>query len=466
MDLLSIDKGSVVAPAGCGKTELIAGALRQHRGRLPILVLTHTNAGAAALRIRTARDGVSPKGFRVATIDGWAMRLISAFPTRSGHDPAIVGLRPNYPMIRAAADALVRAGDVSDVLRATYERVVVDEYQDCSRIQHSLVVGLAAVLPTAVLGDPMQAIFDFATDDPIVDWDAQALHAFPQAHFLGRPWRWINAGAEPLGHWLLDARERLAEGLRPDLREAAGVDWVRLDGSGDDRERRLRACHTPAPEGGRVLIIGDSRRPESRHDFASRTRMAVTVEGVELTDLMRFSASLDFRSSDATDAIVAFAASTMTHVGQGAFLKRLQTLRGGRQRNAPSDAEAAALAFERDRHPKAAAELLVRIATQPDVRIYRPTIYRACLQALRDCPDGDFNASAIRVRESYRHFGRELPRRGVGSTLLLKGLEADVAVILDADDLSPKHLYVALTRGARRIVVCSRHPEPGSRSRR
>jgi DNA helicase-2/ATP-dependent DNA helicase PcrA len=36
--------------------------------------------------------------------------------------------------------------------------------------------------------------------------------------------------------------------------------------------------------------------------------------------------------------------------------------------------------------------------------------------------------------------GRSLPRRGVGSTLLLKGLEADVCVILDADKLNAKNL--------------------------
>ena len=48
VDLLSIDKGTVTAPAGCGKTHLIALALDRHQGLKPILVLTHTNAGVAA----------------------------------------------------------------------------------------------------------------------------------------------------------------------------------------------------------------------------------------------------------------------------------------------------------------------------------------------------------------------------------------------------------------------------------
>jgi DNA helicase-2/ATP-dependent DNA helicase PcrA len=44
----------------------------------------------------------------------------------------------------------------------------------------------------------------------------------------------------------------------------------------------------------------------------------------------------------------------------------------------------------------------------------------------------------------------------VGSTLTLKGLEADAAVILDASGLNARNLYVAMTRGAKRLVICSR----------
>ena len=64
----------------------------------------------------------------------------------------------------------------------------------------------------------------------------------------------------------------------------------------------------------------------------------------------------------------------------------------------------------------------------------------------------------IAMREEYRLVGRSLPRRAVGSTLLLKGLEADVAVILGADELDARHLYVAMTRGSRQLVICSQSP--------
>src|SRR5580704_13661904 len=92
IDLLAIDRGLVTAPAGCGKTELIARSIARHNGPKPILVLTHTNAGVAALRCRLNRAAISGKNYRLATLDGWAMRLISTFPKRSGHSLELLSL--------------------------------------------------------------------------------------------------------------------------------------------------------------------------------------------------------------------------------------------------------------------------------------------------------------------------------------------------------------------------------------
>jgi DNA helicase-2/ATP-dependent DNA helicase PcrA len=62
------------------------------------------------------------------------------------------------------------------------------------------------------------------------------------------------------------------------------------------------------------------------------------------------------------------------------------------------------------------------------------------------------------VREENRLLGRPLPKRAVGSTLLLKGLEAEVAVVLNTEGMSAQHLYVAMTRGSMKLVVCSASP--------
>ncbi|MXD33123.1 hypothetical protein FQZ81_24815, partial [Escherichia coli] len=57
-----------------------------------------------------------------------------------------------------------------------------------------------------------------------------------------------------------------------------------------------------------------------------------------------------------------------------------------------------------------------------------------------------------------RHESRPLARRVIGSTLLLKGLEGEVAVITSPEEMVARHLYVAMTRGSSRLVVCSLTP--------
>jgi len=280
IDLLTIQRGTITAPAGCGKTHLIADALTRHDSAKPMMILTHTNAGVAALRGRLDGLGVPSRAYRLFTIDGWAMRLISMFPQRSAHDTALLNLThpgTDYPNIRVAAARLLKARHINDVLRASYDRLIVDEYQDCSVRQHALVAYAAQTLPTVVLGDPLQAIFGFGADN-LADWD-EVTKYLPVVGQLNTPWRWINAGAEPLGRWLLEVREKLLRGEPIDLQQAPeGVTWVELDGS-DDHAKRLAAARVRAP--GRdpcVLIIGDSTSPVSQRQFASQTPGAVTVE--------------------------------------------------------------------------------------------------------------------------------------------------------------------------------------------
>lgn len=460
-DILSIDRGTVTAPAGCGKTHLIASALTRHVGQRPILILTHTNAGVGALRGRLDRAGVPTKSYRLSTIDGWAMRLIGTFPARSAHKPELLQLdnpATDYPNIRAAAARLLAAEHVNDVLAASYSRLLVDEYQDCSIRQHAIIHHAAQALPTCVLGDPLQAIFGFGADRQ-VKWQEEVCVNFPVAGELATPWRWINAGAEPLGRWLLEARQRLLRGESIDLRSAPlSVTWIELNGTAD-HQRRLSAARVQPPPEGTVLIIGDSTSPDSQRQFASQTPGAVTVEAVDLRDLVSFSRRFDLSADDALERLAEFAQSVMTNTGSAELVRRVQSLARGTARNAPNGVESVALDFSRAPSYGRAADVLVEIGKQSGVRAHRPAILRGCLKALQLCSGSEgpsFHEAAVRVREQNRLVGRPLPRRAVGSTLLLKGLEAEVSVVLNADQLDARNLYVAMTRGSQALVICSR----------
>ncbi|WP_034412299.1 UvrD-helicase domain-containing protein [Derxia gummosa] len=460
IDLLAIGRGSVTAPAGCGKTHLIATTLVRHSGPKPVLVLTHTNAGAAALRQRMNKAGVAASAFKVATIDGFAMRLVSMFPMRSACDLRILEIRDprnDYPAIRNAAYNLIRNGHLTAALSATYARLLVDEYQDCNVVQHAIVDGLADMLPTVVLGDPMQAIFGFAGNQ-LVDWERDVITQFPPVSELATPWRWINAGTEELGRWLLHVRAELRLGRSIDVSTAIpNMQWTRLNAADLERGRRAAALTRLQENENTILIIGDARNPRGRHQLTSQTPGAVSVEAVDLGDLTHFARRFDLSRPDALELLINFAAETMTGVAAAALLGRLETLQSGRAIKPPSPVETAALAFRANPSCKAALELLQRLEEQPDARVFRPEVLHCCRSAMRAVVSGGgtFLKEVLQARERNRHQGRPVARRAVGSTLLLKGLEADVAVILQPEVMDACNLYVALTRGARRLVVCS-----------
>jgi len=461
IDLLDVKRGAVTAPAGCGKTQLIANALSRCGGRKPVLVLTHTNAGVAALRGRLERASVPASRFRLATLDGFAMRLIAMFPRRSGHDPAILELvRPasDYPAIREAAVTLLEPGHLSDVLSATYGRLFIDEYQDCSLTQHALAVSAAEVLPTCVLGDPMQAIFGFKGNQ-LVEWDADVLGQFAPVGKLSTPWRWINAGQEGFGQWLLTTRQRLLGGEAVDLASAPeNVRHVKLDGA-KDHELRLRACLTKAPNpDGCVLIIADSTKPLEQRRFARQTPGAIAAESVDMRDLVGFARDFDLATPKVLDALVRFSAIVMTNVGPDDLLARVASLRSGKARKEPSETENAAIGFAERPSFAGAAALLAAISKDSGVRTHRPAVLRGCHRMLQLCCASDGPTpydAAVQVREQSRLIGRPLAKRTFGSTLLLKGLEADAAVILNPELMNRHHLCVAMTRGARMLVICS-----------
>jgi hypothetical protein len=462
IDLLDIKRGTVTAPAGCGKTHLIAEAITKGTADKPILVLTHTNAGVAALRGRLEKASVPTKAYRLVTIDGWAMRLVSTFPKSSGCDPNLLKLenpRTDYPNIRLAAARMLKAGHGLDVLAATYSRLFVDEYQDCNVPQHAIVYYMAPAFPTCVLGDPMQAIFDF--QEKLADWDEHVCKHFPLAGELSTPWRWKNVQEEEFGRWLLEVRKKLLAGESIDLAAAhTNVSWIQTGGK-DEHKRRLEACGTRAPNpNGTVLIIGDSKNPQGQRQFASQTPGATAVESVDLRDLASFARSLDLKSKKVLQQVVGFAEDVMTNVGGSGLLKRVETLQANRNYKPASDLESLLMSFSDNPTYSGVRSVLGGLGEQAGVRSHRPGILRGCIRALQMAEGQDgttFHAAAVSVREQSRALGRPLSRRSVGSTLLLKGLEADVSVILHADDLNRRNLYVAMTRGSRRLVICSDH---------
>ncbi|MBL4783534.1 MAG: AAA family ATPase [Porticoccaceae bacterium] len=460
--VLSSGRGLIVAPAGCGKTHLITEVLAVADEK-PYLVLTHTTAGVAALKQRLKRLGVPNKNYVVSTIDGWALRIANIFPVSCDVRATPDNPKVFYPELRRKVQGYVAPGHISEIISSSYSRLLVDEYQDCDADQHALICSLSEVLSTTIFGDPMQCIFNFA--GPMPSWDGDVKPRFPIITELNTPWRWINAGTPDLGQWILNCRESLLQRRSIDLLSCPGyVHWIQLAGDPQaDNQRQteaqyhIRNSNDPSHS---FLVIGDSRNPRSRHNFASLSRGIDVVEPVDLADVTKISSQIDkLCGEELANHVLAATSLMMTGVGKANVIKRMPTILAGRNRTPATPIELAVKEVMESGDKSSVGNLLSCLEVSPDTRLFRRGAFSALKSAVSlsvSDPTKTTKQAAEIVREKRRHQGdRRIPSRAIGSTLLLKGLEADHSLILDAGAMNSHNLYVALSRGAKSITVFS-----------
>ena len=455
-----VGRGRIEAAAGCGKTEAIVLLTSEWRGRRT-LILTHTLAGVAALRRRLQAAGVPTSRYSLASIDAWCVRRVSEFPLRAGLLPNASNPRVFYPAVRSACLRLLSSHAIDDALHHSYGRVFVDEYQDCGPDQHAIVCRLAGLLPTFVFGDPLQAIFDFP-GAPVVPWNRGVAPSFPLLETLDHPWRWERVGATELGQWLMEARARLQDGTGIDLEQLPeACEWRPPSG---DLARDAQAIRTATSYwrrgAGSVLVLASPTEPH-RHAELARGGVGIqVVENLDLRGVTQNMVELDVAvAGERLRPLLELAHSVMTSISVDSILGRCNTLQRGRARVPATPDEAAALAFVMQPDWHHARSALLAWSAQTGRRVFRQEVFGMLLDCFGSAASGrqpsliDSMASA---RERRRHQGRPVAARAIGSTLLLKGLEADYTVLLDVDRLSPQNVYVALTRATRGMLVFSR----------
>ncbi|MFT8247279.1 UvrD-helicase domain-containing protein [Roseomonas sp. BN140053] len=442
--LLGSRHSLVVAPAGCGKTHLLSETVRANTaGR--ILVLTHTRAGVAVIRSRLRT--VPAHAYRVSTFDSWAGWLAKQFPGVSGYIPT--GTARDYALAKECALRLLRIGAVQRALAATYCRVLVDEYQGFGRQQFAMVDAIMSVLPAVAFGDPMQAIFGF--NEALPGW-AETTKGFETEWELSEPHRWTRVGEETLGRWVLQCRSDLAKGLSIDLSKGPpNVCWLPLS-SLDEIGCQLRAI-AAAPIDGTLLAINDSRFTQQRRALAQRGGAGLSVvETAELPDLRAAAVQIGASAGLVrVGHLLDFASSVMIGVDKRGLLDRVMGVCAGNI--TPASEEDWALFHAQNLEGVATALTALRRTRD----VFRPDLLEALLEAARNHGD-DLVAAAAKVRARRLDIGRRVEPRAIGSTLLLKGLEADHVVVLDADGMSRRDLYVAISRGSKTLTVVSRSP--------
>jgi DNA helicase-2/ATP-dependent DNA helicase PcrA len=349
------------------------------------------------------------------------------------------------------------------VLQASYSGVFVDEYQDCSGNQHAMIVALAELLPCRVVGDPLQAIYGTLHGDDPASW-AAVESCFPAIVAPAEPYRW-RVMNPPLGEWLVEVRRQLISGDAVDLRDAAGiVEWT----GAADIESQIRTLYRAADKSNVVAICD---WPDRCADVASRTRnLYAVLESVECPDLLEAAERIESKIGvERVAAVVDLAERCLTRVSH--LSEMLARLRGGASysprvldRQRLWDAMQAVASSSDLREVEV---LMTAIFVLVGIHYYRRReLWQEMTQALRR-HDGDsgkrLRDTAWLLRDSARRNGRRITsRRTVATALLIKGLEFDHALLLDATQMrTAEELYVALTRASQSLIVLSPSPVLG-----
>lgn len=451
--LAASNHASVCAPAGYGKTYLIASALlvgpdARH------LVLTHTHAGADAIRRRLRQLGVPRGRHHVDTIAGWALQYARAYPKTTQYTKPATSSQEDWRAVYTGVTNLLRTSPNRIAVSATYSAVYVDEYQDCTLPQHDLMCALAEFIPVRVLGDPLQAIFDF--DEPTVDWNNHVLTKFPALPPLTEPHRWRSN--PKFAAWIQNVRLRLERqgeiDLRTGLPTAVRVEHYR---NGLERNRVIQRTVNEKRKDGKVVVI--TQWPNQCHNLARCTIGVQVMEPVEGEDFSRYATSLSGSKCAArVDNILEFASTCFTGFDQ----QTKQRLAGGakgtsRPRTNAYSRQIAALKAVHDNEAfDLIADALDALADMPDVRATRWELFSEIRRAFIVFSEGGhatIHDALFAVRTRTRSIGRAQAPRTIGRTLLVKGLEFEHAVVVEPEKYDARNLYVALTRGTHTLTL-------------
>lgn len=460
----------IIAPAGCGKTYLIAKAVTHHApGRE--LILTHTHAGVDVLRTKLRTMHASSSSYDISTIASWALRYALAFPKTSGQQSDQPNTDDEWKCAYAACARLLRMKPIQEIIRASYSGVYVDEYQDCSLDQHDFICFLSEILPCRILGDPLQGIFTFR-NTTLVDWNQHIEPRFNRLPDLSEPWRWKNT-SPALGRWLLKIRADLENGRPIDLNLAPSpeVTWIRLPP--DPRQHhltRLNALRAIAKVDGTVIAIM-KWEAECNKIVNNLPHLFGNIETVACDALMDAAVEIETKTGvERMDAVVDFASKCLT----GVNAKLVTVLRVLRKNGLHSVRR-----YTRQREMDHLQSVITTQALDsvlptlnclkgmPNTRVWRRELFYEMCRSLREFSTGqypDLRSAAWAVRNTTRHVGRRVSKRVISRTLLVKGLECDHCVVLQAESLSVRDLYVALTRGSKSLTIlsgsCLLQPQP------
>ena len=457
--IMQISSVAIIAPAGHGKTEMIAEIVKHTEGKQ--LLLTHTNAGVDAIEKRLQKRKVSKEKYTVTTIAAFCIKWCVSYNGTGEFDKALSPLnsakeaKTYYAQLYSGAKKIFATSWVGNVLKASYAGIIVDEYQDCIQVQHEIFLAMNKHLPVRVLGDPMQGIFSFAGD--LVDWNNLE---FPIVDVETKPWRWSKCNPE-LGEYLMTVRDNLL----PILSKQSCK--VQIAPKNENVEIIAPAAFTgyshlkELSQYSSVVYI--TKWPRQQLNFCSRMPGIFQYdEKQDCDELFNYAKLFDSKNkSELALAVILFAAECSTGIGKElkSYIDKLKIKSFDFSRiKKNTDFRDIIEETAPDLTKETALKMLIWFSSNPAFKQYRTELLSEMIRSIKYAIDHDMS-----IFDAANHIRKDLglQKRYTGfkflssRTLLSKGLEFDCVIIDMTTPLSAKDFYVAMTRAMKKIYIIS-----------
>lgn len=456
-NFLKSPKSLLIAPAGFGKTHTITECL----SKLPVntkkeLILTHTHAGVGSIKEKLKKQNIH-NNYEVETISSFIQRYVLAYNYDS-KVPNLEDSKKYYSFLNLSALKLFNNNIVQKIIKASYSGLFVDEYQDCTKTQHQIIKILADLLPTRLLGDFLQGIFEF--NEPTVNLTCTTeMDGFIQNYFeLSKPQRWLNGNNHFLGNDLKAIREKIINNENFNLRSYKSIEvyqYPSLD------------LHTPNTNYNKLVwrLIGNNKSLLILHSNTTsiepRKKITQIFNGAlnlieSIDDKLFYKTALILDELDINNMALKLHELSLLIFNKTEISKWFND-KGFKRK---TKLEEKAIINEISQLSQNLSHNLYKIITiiskLPNVKCYRPEVLSSLFKAIEIANNekATIYDSMINYRNTIRRFGRKIEGKCIGTTLLTKGLEFDTVLVLDANKFTcPKHFYVAITRACKKLVI-------------
>jgi len=315
----------------------------------------------------------------------------------------------------------------------------------------------------------LQGIFDF--NEQPVDWDRDISAMFQSLGQLDKPHRWDRAGTPAIGSWLGSIRHQLEQRQPVDLTRdlPPGVTYKPVNDVADFVRMQANACRYFSCDTQETVIAihkGSQEYKSKCHALAKNVGGRFSsIEEIEGKALFSFVQKIQRARTNQKrlKEVLAFAVQCMTAVKASLPASTARGEHTDIRANTRNPMVAStANAYLANPSSNTMAGLLTALKAMENVHVIRADLFNRMMGILRKHrlhPQLTLDETAEKYHTEFRYMGRPVGRRKlIGTTLLVKGLEFDHAIVLDAGCLSRKELYVAITRGAKSLTIISSSP--------